>query len=47
MKYTVGYFPDKKSVDEYIAQLPPHTKVKRFGRGRKRVVSHDSPPPCN
>lgn len=46
MKYTVGYFPDKKSVDEYIAQLPAHTKVKRSGRGRKRIVSHDSPPPA-
>ena len=44
MKYTVGYFPDKKSVDEYIAQLPPFTKVKKSGRGRKRVVSHDCPP---
>lgn len=44
MKYLVGYFPNKKSVEEYIAQLPADTKVKRMGRGRKRMVSHDSPP---
>lgn len=44
MKYIVGYFPDKKSVDEYIAQLPPDAKIEVSGRGRKRVITHDSPP---